>query len=67
MPTLADPFLKDDPLPGAYQLHLPSDGVTIWHTVTPYEGQGIISIWHVKLDTWPAAEQRERATGIEPA
>src|SRR6202035_2333428 len=27
-PTLADPFPEDDPLPGAYELHLPSDGVT---------------------------------------
>jgi hypothetical protein len=31
--------------------HLPSDGVTMRYTVTPYEGQEIISIWHVKLDT----------------
>ena len=51
VPTLADPFPKDDPLPGAYQLHLPSDGVTIWYTVTPYEGQEIISVQHVKVDT----------------
>jgi hypothetical protein len=51
VPTLADPFPQGDPLPGAYQLHLPSDGVTIWYSVTPYEGQEIISIWHVKLDT----------------
>jgi hypothetical protein len=29
VPTLADPFREDDPLPGAYELHLPSDGVTI--------------------------------------
>ena len=51
VPTLADPFPSDDPLPGAYELHLPSDGVTIWYTVTPYEGQEIISIQHVRLDT----------------
>lgn len=38
VPTLADPFPKDDPLPGAYELHLPSDGSTIWCTVTPYDG-----------------------------
>ena len=37
--------------PGAYQLHMPSDGVTIWYTGTPYEGQEIISIQHVKVDT----------------
>lgn len=29
VPTLADPFPENDPLPGAYELHLPSDGVTI--------------------------------------
>jgi hypothetical protein len=29
VPTLADPFPEDDPLPGAYELDLPSDGVTI--------------------------------------
>jgi hypothetical protein len=34
-PTLADPFPRDDPLPGAYELHLPSDNVTIWYVVTP--------------------------------
>ena len=51
VPTLADPFPSDDPLPGAYELHLPSDGVTIWYTVTPHEGQEIISIQHVRLDT----------------
>lgn len=45
VPTLADnPFPKDDPLPGAYELHLPADGVTIWYTVTPHEGQQIISV-----------------------
>jgi hypothetical protein len=41
----------DDPLPGSYELHLPSDGVTIWHTVTLHEGQEIISIQHGRLDT----------------
>ena len=51
VPALADPFPLDDPLPGAYQLHLPSDGVTIWYTVTPYEGQEIISVQLVKADT----------------
>jgi len=30
VPTLADPFPEDDPLPGAYRLYLPSDGLTIW-------------------------------------
>ena len=34
VPTLADPFPEVDPLPGSYRLHLPSDGLTIWYTVT---------------------------------
>ncbi len=51
VPTLADPFPEDDPLPGAYELHLPSDGVTIWYVVAPYRGQEIISIQLVRLDT----------------
>ena len=50
-PTLADPFPRDDPLPGAYELHLPSDNVTIWYVVAPHEGQEIISIQLVRLDT----------------
>ena len=51
VPTLADPFPEDDPLPGAYELHLPSGNVTIWYMVTPHEGREIISIQHVRLDT----------------
>jgi len=51
VPTLAEPFPDDDPLPGAYQLHLPWDGVTIWYTVTPFDGQEIISVQLVKADT----------------
>lgn len=51
VPTLADLFSGDDPLPGAYELHLPSDGVTIWYVVAPYHGQEIISIQLVRLDT----------------
>jgi hypothetical protein len=50
-PTLADPFPRDDPIPGAYELHLPSDNVTIWYRVITHEGQEIISIQHIKLDT----------------
>lgn len=35
VPALADPFPEADPLPGAaYRLHLPSNGLTIWYTVT---------------------------------
>jgi hypothetical protein len=51
VPTLADPFPGNDPLPGAYELHLPAEGVTIWYTVTDYEGKEIISVQHVSLDT----------------
>jgi hypothetical protein len=53
VPALADPFPEDDPLPGAYELHLPSDGMTIWYVVAPYQGQEIISIQLVRLDTRP--------------
>ena len=38
-------------LPGAYELHLPADDVTIWYTVTEHEGQEVISVQHVSLDT----------------
>jgi hypothetical protein len=51
VPTLADPFPSNHPLPGAYELHLPADNVTIWYTVTVHEGQEVISIQHVSLDT----------------
>jgi hypothetical protein len=51
VPVLADPFPPDDPLPGAYELHLPADDVTIWYTVTVHEGQEVISVHHVSLDT----------------
>jgi hypothetical protein len=32
-------FPRDDPLPGASELHLPADDVTILYTVTDHEGQ----------------------------
>ena len=51
VPALADPFPRDDPLPGAYELHLPADDVTIWYTVTEHEGQEVISVQHVSLGT----------------
>jgi hypothetical protein len=51
VPTLADPFPSDDPLPGAYELRLPSEDVTIWYTVTIHEDQEIISVQHVRPDT----------------
>jgi hypothetical protein len=48
---LAEPFPADEPLPGAYELHLPSDDVTIWYTVTDFQGQQVITVQHVSLDT----------------
>jgi hypothetical protein len=51
VPSLADPFPRGNPLPGAYELHLPTDDVTIWYTVTEHEGQEVISVQHVSLDT----------------
>ena len=51
VPTLADPFPADDPLRGAYELHLPTDGVTIWYAVTPHDGLEIITVLQVRVDT----------------
>lgn len=51
VPALADPFPIDDPMPGAYELHLPADGATIWYTLTEHEGHEVISIQHVQVDT----------------
>jgi hypothetical protein len=51
VPTLADPFPPGDRLPGAYELHLPADHVTIWYTVSVHEGYEMISIQLVRLDT----------------
>jgi hypothetical protein len=51
VPALADPFPADDPLPGAYELHLPAEAVTIWYTVATFEGQELISVQHVRVDT----------------
>ena len=51
VPALADPFPPDDPLPGAYELHLPADGVTIWYVVALHEGHEIITVLQVRVDT----------------
>jgi hypothetical protein len=51
VPTLPDPFPPDEPLPGAYELHLPADRVTIWYVITTHQDQEIISIQHVRADT----------------
>jgi len=66
VPTLADPFPSDDPLPGAYELHLAADDVTIWYTVTEHEGREVISVQHVSLDTWPSVAEI-RATPVDQA
>jgi len=50
-PESRGPFPPRRPLPGAYELHLPADDVTIWYTVTDHEGQEVISVQHVSLDT----------------
>ena len=51
VPALADPFPDGDPLPGAYRLHLPSDGLTIWYTVTEgTDGQTVVVVQYVKAD-----------------
>ena len=50
-PIPRGPFPQDDPLPGAYELHLPADNVTIWYTVSEHRGQEFISVQHVSLDT----------------
>jgi hypothetical protein len=43
---------QTDPLPGAYRLHMPSDGLTIWYTVTESpDGQVVIVVQYVKADT----------------
>ena len=50
-PTLANPFSADEPLPGAYELHLPADRLTIWYVVTQDGGAEWISIQLVRADT----------------
>ena len=51
VPALADPFPPGDPLPGVYELRLPADGLTIWYTVTPYQGSEVITIQQVSVGT----------------
>jgi hypothetical protein len=49
----------DDPIPGAYELHLPADNVTIWYRVTPMRARrskaGKWSEWYTTAI--PQAEQ----------
>ena len=43
---------RGTPLPGACRLHLSSDGLTTWYTVTETpEGQVVIVVQYVKADT----------------
>ena len=52
VPALAEPFPSEDPLPGAYRPHLPSDGLAIWYTVTESpEKQVVIVVQYVKAGT----------------
>jgi len=52
VPALAEPFPSEDPLPGAYRPHLPSDGLAIWYTVTESpEKQDVIVVQYVKAGT----------------
>jgi hypothetical protein len=51
VPTLAEPFPSVDPLPNAYELHLPTDGVTIWYVIVKGEADDTISVQHVRADT----------------
>jgi hypothetical protein len=51
VPSLAEPFPDDgNPPPGAYRLHLPTDGLTIWYVVTLHQEAEIVSIQRVRLD-----------------
>jgi hypothetical protein len=52
VPVLADPFPEDGPLAGAYRLHLPSDDLTIWYTITKtQDGQVVIVVHYIKANT----------------
>lgn len=51
VPAIAEPFPESDPLPGAYELHLPSDQITIWYVIVPRGDREIIMIQHVEADT----------------
>ena len=52
VPTLADPFPGADPLPGPTVSTFPSDGLTIWPTVTDRrDGQVVIVVQYVEAGT----------------
>lgn len=50
VPALAEPFPHDEPLRGAYELHLPADNVTVWYVVSEHDGREVVSIQHVRLE-----------------
>lgn len=50
VPVLADPFPADEPLPGAYELHLPAEDVTLWYVVAEHDGREVINIQHVRIE-----------------
>ena len=52
VPTPADPIPPDDdPLPGAYELRLPGDGVTIWYVLALAEdGTEVILVQRVRVN-----------------
>jgi hypothetical protein len=52
VPILADPFPPDDdPLPGAYELRLPGDSVTIWYVFARADdGTEVILVQRVRVD-----------------
>jgi hypothetical protein len=51
-PGACRPVSRSRPLPGAYRLYLPSDGLTIWYTVTERsDGQVVVVVQYVKADT----------------
>jgi hypothetical protein len=50
VPSLADPYPPDDPLPGVFRIRLSAGGVTIWYVVTPYQGGEIITLLQVHAE-----------------
>jgi hypothetical protein len=62
VPALAEPFPEQDPLPGAYRLHLPSDGLTIGTRSRQPGKQVVIVVQYVKADNMnePAAGSESR-------
>jgi hypothetical protein len=51
VPTLSDSFPRDDPHLTLTNFTCLAGDVTIWYTVTGHDGQEVISVQHVNLDT----------------